>query len=95
MMEFAATSGSALADGLMTNSNAKLGLDAATIPAAVILTGSPATAPSLESRCDMKAGTLEIASYAKGIAKGAPTSEKASVHRAKQSQAVVLICHYH
>ena len=43
-------------------------LQEAAIPAAVILTASPKTAPSLEGRVDLKAGTLEVASYASGKA---------------------------
>ena len=80
MMEFAAASGSALADGLLTTSQAKLGLDAATIPAAVILTASPATAPTLQSRVDTKAGTLEITSYAKGKTRGSFTFGKTFIY---------------
>lgn len=79
VMEFAAASGSALADSLLTTSNAKLGLDAATIPAAVILTASPATGPSLESRVDTKAGSLEIASYAKGKTQSETPPETLSI----------------
>ena len=75
MMEFAAASGSALADALLTTSQAKLGLDAAAIPAAVILTASPCTAPSLESRVDTKVGILEMASLARGKAQGGSVSK--------------------
>lgn len=68
MMEFAAASGHALADNLLVTSKTLLGFESAAIPAAVILTASPGTAPSLESRVDTRLGSLEIFSFAKGKA---------------------------
>lgn len=72
MMELAAASGASTADTLLASSDTVLGLDGAVIPAAVILTASPGTAPSLESRVDLRSGAVELASLAKGKSQGAP-----------------------
>ena len=70
MMEFAASCGRAASDSLIQAGGQQIGLTNASIPAAVILTASPSTAPSLECKVDAKTGTLEIASFAVGRSQG-------------------------
>lgn len=62
MMEFAAACGRTLADSALQAGGLGVGLTDAGIPAAVILTASPATAPSLECRVELATGNLEVAS---------------------------------
>ena len=70
MMELAASSAASLADNLLHTSDSVLGLDGGAVPAAVLLTASPATAPSLESRVDLKTGSIELASLPQGKPQG-------------------------
>ena len=76
MMEFTAANGQALAFQYMETSQSRIGFSQATIPAAVMLTASPATAPVLESVTDLRAGSIEIGNYPIGKPQGklwAPT----------------------
>lgn len=70
MMEFSAASGRALANSYLQTSTMEIGLANATIPAAVILTQTPKTGPTLESTVDLKAGTLEVGNYPIGKPQG-------------------------
>ena len=70
MMEFTAATGQALAFQYMETNKSKFGFSQATIPAAVMLTASPATAPVLESVTDLRAGRIEIGNYPIGKPQG-------------------------
>lgn len=63
MMEFTAATGQALANAFLQTSLLKIGFSQATIPAAVILTASPKTAPTLESTVDLRTGSVEVGNY--------------------------------
>ena len=70
MMEISAASGASLADSFLVSGKHFVGLKSATIPAAVILTASPHTGPSLLSRVDIQTGALELAALTKGQTQG-------------------------
>lgn len=63
MMAFVAASGRSLAHTSLQTSQIDIGFHSASIPAAVILTATPKTAPTLESVVDLMSGSIEVSNY--------------------------------